>query len=194
MKKPLILLSLIASLGAGAGYAQSADGGDPATPPADPGIDTGKPAQNVPYVKEVYDDWTLNCIKNAQDAEVCRMIQMLDDGEGNEIAQVVINRVENSGQIVAVGEITVPLETSLRHRLRISVDGRESKEYDFTVCTRLGCTAQVGFTEEVVSQFKAGKEAVINIVPYFYRNQSIPLATSLKGFTAAFDETTAMQP
>lgn len=195
MKKPLILLSLIASMCAGAAFAQSADGGDPATPPVDPtALDLGETARNVPYVKEVYDDWNLNCIKDDNDQEICQMVQLLDDGNGSPVGQVVLHQVQNGGKAVAGGSMTFPLGTALKPKLRMSIDGREAKFYDFSFCTRDGCTAMVGFTEDDIVKFKAGKEAAIVLIPFFAPNQTVSLTLSLKGFTAAFDETSRLDP
>lgn len=195
MKKPLILLSLIASLGAGTGYAQSADGGDPAAQPADPGIELGQPVRNEPYIKEVYDDWTLECIKDQADNEACTMVQLLKDPQNNQdIAQVEVKRVENAGQIAALVTVIVPLESSLKHGLKVSIDGREGKQYPYDVCSRIGCMSRYGLLAEDVEAYKAGNVATITIVPFLAMNQPIPLSLSLKGFTAALAEVSVVRP
>lgn len=195
MKKPLILLSLIASLGAGAGYAQSADGGDPAAQPADPGIELGQPIRNEPYIKEVYDDWTLECIKDQADNETCSMIQTLVDPQNNQdLAEVKVIRAENAGQIAAIVTVLVPLESSLKHGLKVSIDGREGKQYGFDFCSRAGCISRYGLVADDVERYKAGKVATITLVPFLAMNQAIPLSMSLKGFTAALAEVSVVSP
>ncbi len=198
MKKPLILLSLIAALGAGPSLAQTAEGADPATPPAGTGLDLGQPAQDgrgpEPYVKEVFDDWTLQCLEVSADNEVCQMYQLLTDGNGANVAEVNIFRLQGGGQAVAGGTFTVPLETLLTQKLRVSIDGREAKLYDFSFCTVQGCFARVGFTAEDVNLFKAGNEAVITIVPVVAPDQTVSVSMSLAGFTAAYDEASELAP
>lgn len=197
MKKPLILLSLIASLGAGAGYAQSADGGDP---PAGSGLDLGETVQTTPpaaadvpepYVKEVHQDWTVQCLKVAEDREICQMYQLLEDTDGTKLADVYIFKVQDAGQAVAAGVFTVPLETLLPAKLTVQVDAREAKRYDYSFCNAQGCFARVGFLADDVERFKAGSEARVSLVPMLAPDQPVNLAMSLSGFTAAFEQTTA---
>ncbi|MBV7393349.1 invasion associated locus B family protein [Mameliella sediminis] len=198
MKKPLILLSLIASLGAGAGFAQSADGDDPATPPSG-GLDLGEPVAAQPrradvpetYVKEVFKDWSLQCVKVSEERELCQMYQLLQDEEGTKLADVYIFKVENAGQAVAAGVFTVPLETLLPAKMTVQVDTREAKRYDYSFCNQQGCFARVGFTAEDIDRFKAGSAATVSIVPMLAPDKPVALSMSLSGFTAAFDETSA---
>lgn len=195
MKKPLILLSLIASLGSGAVYAQSADGGDP---PAGTGLDLGEPVQVTPpaadvpepYVKEVHKDWTVQCLKVAEDREICQMYQLLQDEDGTRLADVYIFKVKDAGQAVAAGVFTVPLETLLPAKLTVQVDSRDAKRYDYSFCNAQGCFARVGFAEADVERFKAGSEASVTLVPMLAPEQPVKLTMSLSGFTAAFDQTT----
>lgn len=200
MKQPLILLSLIASLSAGAGLAQTADGGDPATPPAESGLDLGRPTslapdapadQPQPYVKETYNDWSLQCIEVEADRELCQMYQLLKDSEGTELGDVYIFKVKDGGQAEAAGFFTVPLATLLPAMLTMQVDSGEAKQYEFYGCTQQGCLARVGFTAEDVARFKAGAEARIIIRPMAAPDRPVELTMSLSGFTAAYDETTA---
>lgn len=197
MKKSLFLLSLIASVGASAGYAQTAEGADPASG----GLDLGEPVvadpqgqAPAPFVKEVFDDWVLQCLKVSEDAEVCQMYQLLEDQNGASVAEVNIFRLKDGGQAVAGGTFTVPLETLLTQKLTISIDGREAKRYDFSFCTVQGCYARVGFAADDVARYKAGKEAVITIVPVVAPDQKVSVTMSLKGFTAAFDASSELTP
>ncbi|ASP21974.1 invasion associated locus B (IalB) protein [Antarctobacter heliothermus] len=199
MKKPLILLSLIASLGAGAGYAQSADGGDP---PAGSGLDLGETVQVTPpaagaadvpepYLKEVHKDWSVQCLKIADDREICQMYQLLEDEDGTKLADVYIFKVEDAGQAVAAGVFTVPLETLLPAKLTVQVDSRDAKRYDYSFCNSQGCFARVGFLADDIERFKAGSAARVMLVPMLAPEQPVSLSMSLAGFTAAFEQTTA---
>jgi invasion protein IalB len=87
----------------------------------------------------------------------------------------------------------VPLETLLIQKLSIAVDGGQPKRYDFSFCTQVGCYARVGFTEEDVARFKAGRGATITIVPAMAPDQQVTLDMSLSGFTASFDESSALR-
>lgn len=196
MKKQLVLLSMIAALSAGPGFTQTE--GDAATePPADNGLDLGEPAATngpEPYVKEVFTDWELRCLKVSEEREICQMYQLLQDDSGANVAEVNLFRLSGGGQAVAGGTFTVPLETLLTQKLTVSVDGGEGKRYDFSFCTQQGCLARVGFTADDVARFKAGSEAVISIVPVVAPDQRVTVSMSLDGFTAAYDATSELQP
>ena len=109
------------------------------------------PQQQQPetYIKATHGDWQLQCLKvpAGTDAEdPCQMYQLLKDGNGGNVAEVSVFRLENGGQVAAGGTFVVPLETLLTQKLSISVDGGQAKRYDFSFCTPVGCYARVGFT------------------------------------------------
>jgi invasion protein IalB len=57
-----------------------------------------------------------------------------------------------------------------------------------------GCYARIGFTAEDITRYKAGKEAVISIVPVVAPDQRVSVTMSLRGFTAAFDASSELTP
>ncbi|NDV51739.1 MULTISPECIES: invasion associated locus B family protein [unclassified Salipiger] len=157
----------------------------------------GAPGQQPEtYVKATHGSWELQCLRapEGSDAEdPCQMYQLLQDSDGNNVAEVSLFRVANGGQVAAGGTFVVPLETLLTQKLTISVDGGQAKRYDFSFCTPVGCYARVGFTEEDVNRFKAGKGAQITIVPALAPDQKVTLDMSLSGFTAGYEETSALR-
>ncbi|WP_353472220.1 invasion associated locus B family protein [Salipiger sp. H15] len=156
------------------------------------------PGQKQPetYVKATHGDWELQCLKapEGSDAEdPCQMYQLLQDDQGNNVAEVSLFRVANGGQVAAGGTFVVPLETLLTQKLTIAVDGGQAKRYDYSFCTPVGCYARVGFTEEDVNRFKAGKGATVTIVPALAPDQKVTLDMSLSGFTAGYEGTSALR-
>lgn len=148
------------------------------------------------YIKTTHGDWQMQCLRvpEGTDAEdPCQMYQLLKDGNGGNVAEVSLFRLQNGGQVAAGGTFVVPLETLLTQKLSISVDGSQPKRYDFSFCTQIGCYARVGFTAEDVAQFKAGKAAKISITPAMAPDQTVELTMSLSGFTAAIDETSQLR-
>ncbi|GGG58664.1 invasion-associated locus B family protein [Salipiger pallidus] len=148
------------------------------------------------YIKETHGDWQLQCLRvpEGSDAEdPCQMYQLLKDSEGNNVAEVSMFRLSNGGQVSGGGTFVVPLETLLTQKLAISVDGGQAKRYDFSFCTRIGCYARVGFSQEDIARFKGGAESTIRIIPALAPDQTVELTMSLSGFTAAYDETTALR-
>lgn len=197
MKKPFFLLSMIAALASGPAFAQDAE--TPKVPaPAEGSLDLGEPVTaadpKAPYVKDVFKDWTVQCLKVSETDEICQMYQLLKDESGASVAEVNIFRLQGNGQAVAGGAFTVPLETLLTQKLTIAIDGREAKRYDYTFCTVQGCFARIGFTAEDVTKLKAGKEALVSLVPVVAPDQRVTVKMSLSGFTAAFEETSELQP
>lgn len=208
MKKPLLLLSLIAAMGGAPAFAQSDDAAAPAAeaPASDPdsqiggGLDLGEETGAAPaqqegprtYIKETFNDWALQCIEVPEGGDVCQMYQLLKDANGSNVAEVSIFQLANGGRAVAGGTFVVPLETLLTQKLSISVDGGAERRFDFSFCAPVGCYARVGFTGEDIQRFKAGAKAVVTIVPALAPDQKVNVDMSLSGFTAAFDQTSQL--
>lgn len=203
MTKPLLLLTTIAGLVfAGAAMAQETAAPEGTEAPAPTagvsGLDTGEPvvepsAQDNTYVKSTHGDWAVQCLRVQEGPEPCQMYQLLKDQNGGNVAEVSIFRLPDGGQVSAGGTFVVPLETLLTEKLNVRVDSGQAKRYDFSFCTAVGCYARVGFVAEDVAAFRRGNVANVTIVPALAPDQRVTVAMSLTGFTAAFDEITAVQ-
>lgn len=145
------------------------------------------------YRQGVYTDWTVRCIKRDQAEDICEMRQPLNDDGGSRTAEISVFPV-GEGQLTAAGTIVTPLETLLTQGVSLAVDGAEARRYPFTFCNRVGCVAQVGFTQEAVDALKRGATATLSIVPLVAPDQVVSLDVSLSGFTAAFDSLPARAP
>jgi invasion protein IalB len=126
-------------------------------------------------------------MRTADGADPCQLYQLLQDSEGNNVAEVSMFALPAGQQAVAGATIVAPLETLLTEQLTISVDGAQPKRYPFTWCAPVGCIARVGFTQAEIDGFKKGAKATIMIVPAGAPNERVNLDLSLKGFTAGFD-------
>jgi invasion protein IalB len=138
------------------------------------------------YTAAAFDKWEQRCMRTADGADPCQLYQLLQDSEGNNVAEVSLFALPAGQQAVAGATIVVPLETLLTEQLTISVDGAQPKRYPFTWCAPLGCIARVGFTQAEIDGFKKGAKATITIVPAGAPNERVNLDLSLKGFTAGF--------
>ncbi|MBS0122854.1 invasion associated locus B family protein [Thetidibacter halocola] len=210
MKHSLTLLTTIAALAAApALWAQETAPADPAQPaaeaPADstgiegtPGgtLDVGEevanPNQPRTYIKETFNDWSLQCLQVQENPEVCQMSQLLKEPNGGGVAEVSILRVQDAGQAVAQGTFIVPLETLLSAKLTIQVDNGPARRWDYTYCDQIGCYAIVGFTAEDIDRFKRGAKAQITLIPVRAPDQRVVVDMPLSGFTAAYDSVTAI--
>ncbi len=203
MTKPFLLLTTIASLAiASVATAQdttTTEGTEAPAANADLSVlDTGEPvieptADDNTYVKTTHGDWAVQCLRVQEGPEPCQMYQLLKDQNGGSVAEVSIFRLTNGGQVAAGGTFVVPLETLLTEKLNVRVDSGQAKRYDFSFCTQVGCYARVGFTNEDVAAFRRGNVANVMIVPALAPDQRVTVTMSLSGFTAAYDEITALE-
>lgn len=145
-------------------------------------------AVGTPYIREEFGDWALRCL-NAEEGQddPCQLYQLLNDAEGNSVAEISMFPLPAGGRAAAGATIVVPLETLLTEQLQITVDGSASRSYEFTFCNRAGCVARIGFTTEEINQFKRGSKATMRMVPAAAPDQEVALDISLSGFTAGFD-------
>lgn len=155
-------------------------------------LDFGRPAGDGPqlgerYSKAKHGDWDLACIKTEAETDPCSLLQIINDKDGNPIAEFSLFRISNGTQAVAGATVIVPLETLLPAQLTISVDGDAGKRYNYSFCNPIGCVAQIGLTESDVAAFKRGVKAKISLRPAPAPDQLIELEMSLKGFTAGFE-------
>ena len=98
------------------------------------GEDAEKDAElGKPYTKEVIGAWEMRCIKTEQEVDPCQMYQLMDDGQGNPVAEVSLFRLPGSGKAVAGATIVVPLETALPSQLTLAVDGGKARRYPLSL-------------------------------------------------------------
>ena len=155
------------------------------------GEDRSKPQAGQTYVREIEQDWEIQCVRTEDgENEPCQMYQLLQNEVGNPVAEVSLFKLPQGGQAVAGATVIVPLETALQAQLRIAVDGAQSKRYPYSLCNQVGCFARIGLTKSDLNGFKKGAKAVVTIVPFVAQDQQIQLEMSLKGFTASYDKTT----
>ena len=141
-----------------------------------------------PYTKEVVGAWEMRCIKTEEGEDPCQMYQLMDDGQGNPVAEFSLFRLPEGGKAVAGATVVVPLETALPQQLTVSVDNGKPRRYPYAFCNPVGCYVRLGLTDADVAAFKRGKAATITIVPALAPDQRVELALSLDGFTASFDK------
>ena len=194
LKTTLPLIALLALAGAPAAFAQTAPAPAPEAPAAT-GADLSlgeEVTEELPiggsYVADTIDDWQVTCIRSGLEFDPCQLYQVLKDKDGSSVAEVTLfNLPKGSGEAVLGGTIVTPLETLLPAQITLTVDSAKPKRYPFTLCAPIGCISRVGFTQAELDGFKKGSKATINIVHALNPEQEIPLAMSLKGFTATYD-------
>jgi invasion protein IalB len=150
-----------------------------------------EPAVGQTYVREEFGAWSLRCVRTEDGADPCQLYQLLQDDEGNSVAEVSLFPITDGGPAAAGATIITPLETLLTEQVRIAVDAGAAKQYPFSFCSQIGCFSRVGFTAEEVEAFRRGSAATITIIPAAAPTQRVDLTMSLSGFTAGFEAVTA---
>ena len=164
---------------------------DTTEPAADSDLALGEavgPQVGESYIREVFDDWSLRCVRTEPGApDPCNLYQLLSNDEGVAVAEFNVFPLPEGQRAAAGATIVVPLETLLTQQLTIAVDDENARRYPFTFCNRAGCVARVGFTAEELEQFKRGRMATLRLVPAAAPGQEVVLDVSLIGFTAGFN-------
>ncbi|MCP3971211.1 MAG: invasion associated locus B family protein [Rhodobacteraceae bacterium] len=143
------------------------------------------------YVAGEHGDWEQRCIKAESGTDPCQLYQLLDDGNGNPVAEINVFPIGGEGQPAAGATVITPLETLLTQQLGMSVDGGPVKKYPYSWCSKVGCFSRIGYTQADIDAFKRGINAALIIVPVAAPDQKVTLTVSLKGFTAGFDAVAA---
>lgn len=171
---------------ADAGLSMGTEAGAPARMPTRDEAEVGQA-----YLAATFERWEQRCEKTAEGKDPCQLYQLLNDKDGNAVAEFTIFSLPEGGEATAGATIVAPLETLLTANLGIKVDSDKGKLYPFTFCTAVGCVARVGFTADEVSGFKKGAKATMIIVPAAAPDVTVDLEISLKGFTAGYDAVAA---
>ena len=148
-----------------------------------------EPQVRETYIGSVEGDWALRCLK-AEEGSVdpCQLYQLLNDENGNSVAEMSLFPIPNGERAAAGATIVVPLETFLTEQVTLTIDGGTARRYPFTFCNNAGCVARVGFTDEEIALFKGGNQAIMRIVPAAAPDEEVLLTISLTGFTAAYNK------
>lgn len=134
--------------------------------------------------KEKFGDWEKICVSSTGN---CAINYLARDSDDSPVAEIKIEKLTSGGEAKAGATVITPLGTLLTKGIRLQVDGGRALQYPFSWCTRQGCFARFGLTEESVSALKRGAIATISLYAFSNQNEPIVLNVSLVGFTAAFD-------
>lgn len=152
------------------------------------GLSLGQREVGTTYISADHGDWEMRCIAAPEgQPDPCQLYQLLEDAEGNPVAEFNLFDVPDEGELVAGATIVTPLDTLLTGQLRMAVDSNQARVYPFSFCQPIGCYVRLGLTNADVQTFRAGSEATIAIVPLQAPDQLVPLTLSLSGFTAGFE-------
>ena len=170
---------------------QPAETAETTTPATDPTLDTGTAEDDqvgAGYVRSQEGDWQTQCVRQEEEAdEPCQLYQLLRGAEDNPVAEFIIEKLPEGGQVSAGATILVPHGTALSKDMRIAVDGGKAKVYRYAFCDSNACYARIGLLPEDIASFKKGSNATVTLFPFERQDQAVNLTLSLAGFTASFD-------
>ncbi|MDA0901640.1 MAG: invasion associated locus B family protein [Proteobacteria bacterium] len=139
---------------------------------------------------ETFGAWTKFC-NGEGEAQTCLISQVLQDTDGNNVAEVSIADVIDGGDTVGAISIATPLNTLLLPGVRFKVDEFDESRLPFNFCQPGGCVVQIGLTQDNIDAFIGATAAAVTIVPVATPNTEVALTLSFEGFTTAF---TSLQP
>ena len=142
------------------------------------------------YIREEHGDWDVRCVRTSSGSDPCQLYQLLQDAEGNNVAEISVFPLPEGQEANAGATIITPLETLLTAQLALRVDDGPVKRYPFSWCSQVGCFSRVGFTDDDLGTFRRGAEATLTIRPVAAPDQTVDLGVSLSGFTAGFEAVT----
>ncbi|WP_114284050.1 invasion associated locus B family protein [Candidatus Halocynthiibacter alkanivorans] len=147
-------------------------------------------AVGQPYIASLQGDWAVRCIKTDNGTDPCNLYQTLQDGDGNNVAEISLYKLPQGGQAEAGATVVTPLETLLNQQITISFDQGTAKRYPFTYCDPNSCYARIALSGADIASMKAGASGELTLVPLRAPDKRIGLNISLKGFTAGYDAVT----
>jgi invasion protein IalB len=169
----------------GAGAAEEA----PAEETGGLGLSMGDEQSQVgrTYTREEHGDWEVRCVHTETGNDPCQLYQLLQDQDGNNVAEISIFPLPPGGEAIAGATIITPLETLLTAQISLRVDSGAAKRYPFSWCSSMGCFSRIGFTADEVLSFRRGASATLTIRPVAAPDQTVDLSISLAGFTAGYE-------
>ena len=83
----------------------------PAASAEDLGLALGQDGEAQPgqvYVRDVFTDWELRCERTEDGEDPCQLYQLLQDGQGNSVAEISLFRVPTNDRVSAGATIVTP--------------------------------------------------------------------------------------
>tara|TARA_B100000700_G_C14745963_1_gene715236 strand:+ start:272 stop:838 length:567 start_codon:yes stop_codon:yes gene_type:complete len=157
------------------------------------GIPIQLPEIGQPYIAEQFDSWALRCLRTNDPSDPCEMYQLMLNEQNQPMSEISIFRLPKDSVVAAGANVIVPLETLLTEPLTIKYNKDKIKQYPFTFCNKVGCIARIGFSNEEVELMKMGKSVQVTVFHISDTVNPITFSMSLKGFTAAYNNTTIMK-
>lgn len=136
-------------------------------------------------VRSVHNDWQIRC-ETAPGApgEQCALVQSVtaEDRPNVGLTVIVLKTADGKNRILRV---LVPLGVLLPKGLGLRIDQTDIGSAGFERCLQNGCIANISMDEKLISQLRAGKQALFLL--YQTPEEGIGVPLSLSGFSAGFE-------
>jgi invasion protein IalB len=150
--------------------------------------------QPKPEITATFGAWNIQCEAAGKAAEgdaapkkICGMVQTVRDDKRKAIGLTIILRRESKGdKSLTMMQVIAPIGVYLPLGVALEVDSDAVGRVPFTRCAPQLCIAVAEASPPTLEKLKKGTTA--NFIIYEAPGVSVPLAISLKGFTAAFDD------
>lgn len=165
------------------------------TAPAEAGVAvTDRPTEgNEPYVAATHGAWEMRCLQAADGSDPCQLYQLVKDEKGNEVAEAVVLAVNGDENIVALVQVTAPLESLLPAGMNIAIDESPAKRVPYLWCSVRGCAVRLQLSAADLDTFKKGSKANVTMVPAAAPDKQVTASFSLEGFTAGVEALQAQE-
>ncbi len=137
-------------------------------------------AESENFIKD-FNDWQLFC-QDSNKLDSCEIRQFQLSNDTDEILSFISLTINPEGKSQML--VGLPHMINLKIPAKISVDGENSAEVNFTYCNVNACFIAEVLNEEYLKILKSGIKMQIN--SRFITNENFNMNYSLSGFTAAY--------
>jgi len=126
----------------------------------------------------VYDDWRLVCPKDSDATASCQLAtELVDQRSGTPLAQLALARINDKPTL----SVRVPLTVLIPVGVGLQF-GSDTKTYQYSTCSQVGCFAFVPADDKLLDQLK-GASTVSVVVTVSQNGKSAALPMSTKGYS-----------
>lgn len=115
------------------------------------------------YVKLMYGDWMLCCMKMLDNNDLCEFYQFLKDVQGVLVVEILI-LLMSGGEVLVVVMIVVLLEIDFQVGMQLQIDQNQVCCYFFMLCVLVGCVLWIGLIEVELGNMKCGKSVIVSLL------------------------------
>lgn len=166
------------SLGLGGDGAPAAPTTSVSLPPA------AAPAAPIPQpVAELFQNWRVQCIQNAQSRQLCRADQLVVGKDG--VPQLAIYASPPLAGRAAQAIVVPPWGVLIDRGLTLQIDSRQRFTAPILSCQPTGCLAEFALDDAVLGQMRQGSSLQVAMVAA--NGEPVVVTVPLAGFGAAYD-------